>query len=305
MEFREFIYILKVAEEKSFSTAAKKLFITQPSLSQYIIRVEENLGVRLFDRSSVPITLTYAGEQFIEMARDILNLRQQLQKCMDDIANLKNERITIGISQYRGKYFLPKVLPAFQESYPGVEVVIREDSALGLENLVHMGEVDFSIQILPIRSKGIKYTVICEEDYLIAVSPQHAINVSSSIDKKISSYPVINLSDLQDEKFILLKPEFPGRTIADRIFEREGFYPKSILETRSLETAHALAASGFGVAFVSEILITYCAPQLRAKYFFIKNCSPGQVVLIATYKENAYLSKATLAFLEIAKQVFK
>lgn len=96
MEFRQLLYVCKVAEEQSFSKAAKKLHIAQPSLSQQIAKLEKELGVSLFDRSKSRIKLTYAGENFFEKATKILDMTEQLKKEMTDVTDLKKGRLIIG-----------------------------------------------------------------------------------------------------------------------------------------------------------------------------------------------------------------
>ncbi|MEN6314888.1 MAG: LysR family transcriptional regulator, partial [Clostridiaceae bacterium] len=163
MDFRQLHYMLKVAEEKSFSKAAKKLYISQPSLSQYISNVEQQLGVRLFDRTTNPLTLTYAGELYEETAKNILYLKDQLLSQMDDIANLQRGHITIGISPFRSTYFLPTILPLFKKNYPGIDVSLAEGTMAELLELAINGATDFSIMTLPIPGELMSYDPIMTE----------------------------------------------------------------------------------------------------------------------------------------------
>lgn len=89
MDLKEFEYVLAINEDKSFSKAAKRLFISQPSLSQYINRLENQLGVTLFDRNTIPLTLTYEGELYIEAMQNIVEIFNGMQKSFDDISELK------------------------------------------------------------------------------------------------------------------------------------------------------------------------------------------------------------------------
>nr|WP_092074908.1 LysR family transcriptional regulator [Dendrosporobacter quercicolus]NSL49808.1 LysR family transcriptional regulator [Dendrosporobacter quercicolus DSM 1736]SDN20372.1 DNA-binding transcriptional regulator, LysR family [Dendrosporobacter quercicolus] len=304
MEFRDIQYVLKVAEERSISNAAQKLFITQPSLSQSIARIEESLDVRLFDRSKKPLLLTFAGRQFVKTAYQILNYEKQLHKQMKDIANLKNEHITVGVSQFRGKYFFPKVLPVFYEKYPGITVSIYEDHASGLENAILTGDIDFSVEVLPVKNNELSYTFINKEKHLIVVSPAHPLNNKLRAESSTASYPPIDLCELQNETFIYLLPDSQSRIQITNFFKQENFTPKTILEVKNMETAHALAVSGIGVAFVSEVIIPYCNPEFRGKYYILKDCVPNQLNFGLVYRKNAYLSKAVLAFFAVVKDIF-
>ena len=129
MDYKQYDYILTVAEEKSISKAAKKLFISQPSLSQYINRIEKHLGVNLFDRSTTPLELTYEGELFIETALKIKQLNEQLKKKFDDITELKSGRLNIGLTPSKANNPLPIILPCFKKNYPNIELIITEASS--------------------------------------------------------------------------------------------------------------------------------------------------------------------------------
>ena len=133
-------YIVAVAEERSFSKAAQVLFVSQSSLSKYILQVEKTMGVKLFDRNTVPLKITFAGELFLEKARQILDLERQLKQQMEDIANVNFGRITIGVSPYIGSYIMPYILPRFYEKYPKVTVILLEKNILELERMAYNGD---------------------------------------------------------------------------------------------------------------------------------------------------------------------
>ena len=173
MDFRKLQYMLKVAEEKSFSKAAQKLYIAQPSLSQYIQKLELQLGVQLFDRSTNPLRLTYAGELYAETAKNILNLKDQLSNQMEDISNFKKGRLTIGLSAFRSTYVMPKILPRFHEKFPGIDVVLVEGNSVKLEELAIKGITDISLMTLPIKENFFSYEPILSEKILLAIPPQH------------------------------------------------------------------------------------------------------------------------------------
>jgi len=103
MDFHQLEYVMAIAEEKSFSKAAKKLYISQPSLSQYIMRLEEQIGIKIFDRTTNPLILTFAGEKYLEAAKNILILNNQLKRVLVDIADSKKGRLTIGIPVSRNR----------------------------------------------------------------------------------------------------------------------------------------------------------------------------------------------------------
>lgn len=141
MEYRQFKYVLKIAELGNLTKAASELYISQSSLSHYLARLEEEIGVRLFDRSKNPIALTAAGERYCETARMILKLDARLRKEVSDIVKNKAGRITLGMSHARAAYFLPYLFPEFLKSYPGIELRTIEQSSGLLEEHVYRGAV--------------------------------------------------------------------------------------------------------------------------------------------------------------------
>ena len=121
-------YVLAVAEERSFSRAAKKLFVTQPSLSKFIINLETSLGVTLFDRSSSPITVTEAGNIFIETANRIKDIEEEMMLKMNELSGLKNGTLKIGTSPFYAANMLMKTVLFLHEQYPDIQIRIMDNT---------------------------------------------------------------------------------------------------------------------------------------------------------------------------------
>ena len=126
MNFKQFKYVLTLADEHSFSSAADVLNITQPSLSQYIKKIEREIGAVLFDRTNGDVRLTDAGRAYIEVGRKMLDLEHQLEKQLSDIAAYKSGTISIGISAHRSVALMPSVVKEFKKLYPGITLQIVE-----------------------------------------------------------------------------------------------------------------------------------------------------------------------------------
>lgn len=120
MEFRQLLYTIQIATERNFSRAAEKLHIAQPSLSQQLAKLEKELGVLLFKRSTNSVELTYAGSVFVEKAQQIVDMTDQLRREMEDIADMRKGRLVVGSLPMTGSHVLPHVLPVFRESYPNI-----------------------------------------------------------------------------------------------------------------------------------------------------------------------------------------
>lgn len=296
MDFHQFEYVMAIAEEKSFSKAANKLYISQPSLSQYIMRLEDQLGVKLFDRTTNPFTLTYAGEKYIETAKSILNLGNQLEKQLGDIAGLKKGRIKIGIPILTERYILPLVLPEFNKQFPGIEILIEEHSAIELEGLLTAGEVDIAIMHLPIQDKKIVYELLSVENVFLIAPPGYNIRSRMEFAEKKK----FDFGWLRNERFILSKPGQRMRIVADEIFKRAEFKPDIIFEIRNLDAAYRFAAAGMGFAFVSEDVMRLLNTNQYQNYYLIDDIG---FTLALAYRRGEYLTKASREFIKITKEI--
>ena len=114
IDFNKLNYLMAVAKLQSFSKAAKECYVSQPALTRCVKNIEDELGVKLFDRSCAPIKLTYAGERYIAGMQQILDMKLKLDQEMSDIAARRRDRLTLGIPTTRSSTWLPRILPAFQ-----------------------------------------------------------------------------------------------------------------------------------------------------------------------------------------------
>ena len=302
MEFRQFKYVLKVAEEKNFSLAAKKLYISQPSLSQLILNLEEKLGTTLFDRSFTPLRLTYAGEMYIKMAQQILDLSDQFTQQIDDAAHLRRGRLTIGSSPFRNTYLLSQVIPLFTKKFPGIELILKEDTSLKLEELAREALTDFSISLLPINTAIFDYEELFQEELLLALPPQHPISVATnSKPGDYENLPQINLASLADTPFILMEQ---GQKLHQTLFDlcsQSKFKPRILLETQSMDAAQALVGAGMGAALLPDTLIRASRLTSKSPCYFALDTRPKRKVIIV-YRKGRYLSNAAQEFIYLLRE---
>ncbi|WP_346352962.1 LysR family transcriptional regulator [Azotosporobacter soli] len=299
MNLRQMRYILAIAEEQNLSAAAKKLYIAQPSLSQLLQKVEEQLGTLLFDRSATPLRPTYAGELYLSAARKTLDLSDQLRKQLDDIDNLKQGRITLGISPFRSIHFLPRVLPTFQRRYPGIEVRLLEGQMDEIEAFMAKGVTDLSLMTLPVQNELFAYEALLHETILAVLPSDHRLcrQLASTTSGTEAQLP---LSALRDEPFILLKPGQRMRQFSLELCRQAGFTPRIVMETENIEAAHALAAAGLGVTLAPDTLQSVRTPTPPC-YASLGDPPPSRTLVIA-YRKNAYLSQAAQAFIAVAQE---
>jgi DNA-binding transcriptional LysR family regulator len=301
---RDINYILKVAEERSFSQAAKRLYVTQPSLSQCIKKVESELGVELFDRRTNPLTLTFAGELYINEAKRIQEIKKELIQQIEDMSELKRGHLTIGSSHSRTSYLLPRVLPAFCEQFPGIDISLIEGNTVELQEYALSGTTDFSLVYLPLLHPELDYVKIVDEEILVALPSKHPFSRAVvNLPQKLP-FPPIDFSRLIDEPFIVMKNRRKMREIFFDLCKRAKFEPKIILQSHSLISAQALVAGGVGATLVPDTLALYNKLEHNPYYFSLSKPVPPRV-LVTAYKKDVQLSKAAIAFIELTKEIIQ
>lgn len=306
MTSKELLYVKTVADEKSISQAAKKLFMAQPSLSQSLQRIEETLGTQLFNRTSSGLTLTFAGERYYHMASQILKMYEDFEIEISDINNLKTGRIHLGITNHLGTLTLSKVLPRFRDICSHVELIISEENSATLEQLLLSGELDFAIMHAPKSNIQplIHYDIMKKDPFVIAISPNHPL-VKKAKKEPGYPYPVLDVKLLKQETFLMLHKQQRIRQVTDSVLAKAGItQPKIGLTLRNYETAQLLAAQGLGVTLV-PLQYSQIAPS---EYFPIllsidEKYDASWDMSIATLK-NSFLSKADQLFIRMVKEAF-
>ncbi len=309
MTQRELIYIKTVAEEKSISLAARKLFIAQPSLSQYIRRIEDNLGAALFHRSTSGLTLTYAGEKYYHMALQILKMYENFEMEISDMNELKTGRIHIGITSHLGTVVLPGILPGFMKKYPAVDVTVTEDTSERLETLLAEGKVDFIIVHAPEESNNplLEYEFLSRDCFLVVAGKNSPLGQLAEAPAKAEkdALPILDIRHLSKERFIMLPSSQRIRQISDAILNRAGIsQPGICLTVKNYATAQFLAVGGAGVTFIPRQYTRLTSMDTEGSFFAIPPQYKAYWNLSVGTSRNSFLSKADLVFIEAVKEAF-
>lgn len=296
MEFRHFRYILKIAEEGTLSRAAKALYVSQPSLSQLLAAQEKKIGAPLFDRGT-QLTPTAVGRRYLEMARSIIALDESFHQQVDDIVHGAAGDVTVGLTQFRSTHLLAPMLPAFRAKYPKITLHLREDTTERLEEMAAAGEMDCMISLLPIDERRFDYDILFEERLLLALPPAHPVCTALGlVPGDRTSLPRVPLAALRETPFLLMHREQKLHDMLLTLCEDEGFVPEIALETRSMNTAHALAGAGLGAAVLPETLIAAAPPAHSPCYAAIEG-DPCRMIVLARAKRR-YLPCAVSIFRE-------
>jgi LysR family hydrogen peroxide-inducible transcriptional activator len=299
MELRQLQYAVQIAAERNFSRAAEKLHIAQPSLSQQLLKLEKELGVLLFHRSTSSVELTHAGTVFVEKAQAILDMVEQLRQEMEDISQMKRGRLIVGSMPITGTTLLPLVLPAFQAAYPDVEVTLVEETSANLGMLTSNGQTDISLLALPLKEESLAYEPLLDEEIVLAVPPQHPL--AAQYGGGSGAPAEVPLQALEHEPFVALKKGQGLRQLSLELCKQAGFEPNIAFESTNMETVQALVATGMGIAFVPS-LVARNAPSRFAPVILPIAGRPARTLVIA-YRKGRYLSKAAEAFIVTMKEV--
>lgn len=295
-------YLEALFNAGSFSRAAAALGISQPSLSQYVQRLERDLGAELVDRTAKPLRPTEAGEAYLQTERTVLMLREDCRKRINDLAVGEKGRVAIGASEYRETYFLTEVLPIFRTSHPGVELSLEEGTTIELEGFVAEGRADLALVISPVNSKELAEIEIYSERLLLALAKHDPLAQEAAAAAPGVEFPPLDFRRLNGRPFIIMKKGQQLNGVFERLCAETHTHPRVMLDSESMGAALALAGVGLGATLTTETLARR-SPAAEAVQFFsiVPEVKPRMIV--AAYHPNRYLSKAARLIVKTMQRV--
>lgn len=302
--------IYTVYQEKSISKAAQKLFVSQPSLSIMIRKIEEEVGVPLFDRTSKPIRLTEAGMEYIKATEAILHI----EKAFDSYINAANElmtgSLTVGGNQLLSSLVLPSYISKFIRCYPGIQLQMEDNNSLTLENMITSGQLDLVIDNHKLDGEIFEQRLWRTEHLLLAVPADFACNggleqyqlreedIISGAYLSPGVKPV-PLDTFQNVPFVSMTKNNDTRRCSDEIMKQAGITPNTILEIDRLVTLYNFIEIGTAASVVSDTLVRHIQHH-DGNVVFYRLASPhARRDIYVSYKKNRYYSKAMKAFMEL------
>ena len=249
MKFRKPQYLPAAAEEKNFTHAARRLYISQQSLSGHVAKLEEELGVPLFERGP-ELKLTYAGERLALIARQICSLEQEILREAGEISDHRRGRLRLGVSYTCGRAMLPVLLPEFCKSHPLVEISLMEGNHRQLNEWLRQGEIDVLIGYMPIDVQGAQVSVLLRERLFLACPRPFSLEVFGGDGEAIrrARQEGADIRLFSGQPFILLKTGNRIRAMLEHHARSVGFLPRVLLETENIETALALSQEGMCIS---------------------------------------------------------
>ena len=299
-------YAYAVYEEKSFTKAAEKLYISQPSLSLTIKKLEDELGFLIFDRSGKETTLTPLGEKYIQPIKEIKKIEYDFTSEIDNTIKLKKGKLSIGSTTFITSYILPDIIKNFTEKYPGITVSIGVEQSTVLHEKLEEGFYDIIIDNSIYKEDYLSHIPLFSENIIIGVPSSFPINkkiTDFSLDSDTlcssddySDLPRLDISQLKGEKFILLKHGNNMRKITDELFKKKKLNITPVQEFDLLMTSINYSEHGFGVCFLTDTALKY-GKKCENLNFYLPDKDMGKREVFIIHKKSAYISASCKEFI--------
>lgn len=304
----EMNYVYEVYRQKSFSRAAKKLFVSQPALSSTVKRVEKNLGAQIFDRSTIPLTVTPAGAYYIKAIENIMQINRNIESYFGDIREMKTGSLAIGGSSYFCSFVLPAMIAHFHRKHPAVRIDLYEGNVQELNRYLRDEQVDLVIETSDYAGecqiRSFPYRV---EHNILAVPVANPLNKTlkeyqlreqdildgSFLSPEVAPVP---LEMFQDTPFVGMRPGNDMNGRAAMICKNAGFELNPVIMVDQILTGLNIAANGVGNFIVRSDVVRYY--PMREKLVFYKLADPLEARQVSFLcKRDRYLTAAMKGFL--------
>ncbi len=300
-------YILAIWQEGSFSKAAQSLFISQPSLSASVKRIEDKIQMPIFNRYTTPVSLTEAGKEYVRYALKIQEKEKDFERYIYDTTHLLTGTVRIGGSSLFSSFMLPSLISHFNKKHPYIKFEVFEDSTKNLIEKLTSGTLDIMIDNAVIDNPSIGSITYNQEMLLLAVPLSFEINdklkdfrlnvKDIKNGKHLKEDFSVNLSEFCDYHFILLNPENDTGRRANMIFKKHNISPKTVFYFDQQVTAYNTSAMGMGITFVSDTLVKNMQTENRLFYYRLSDEEIKRNIYFCK-KNNHYLSYACNKFID-------
>lgn len=298
MNLKQFKYVLVLANTGSFGKAADELNISQPSLSQYIKKIEQQVGVELFDRTGTGVRLTDAGRVYVDAGKKILDLEHQMQTEFLDLMEHKSGSVIVGTSPYRSAGMMPVAIKRFREQYPGVHVVVEEMTTSELLEDAERGEFDLCLTVSPVDDKIFCSEKIAEEELVLAVPKGYcSFETENMADRK---YPAIDAGQIDGQAFVMITENQVMQKALVGLIDEYGLKLRKAAVVKSLEAQIAMVRAGVGLALVPTGIERFCSSE-EVDFYSLKQDLPRREV-VAMWRKDKKLNQVTRALVDVMKE---
>jgi len=290
LELKDLEHFVAVVRYGSFSKAASHIYVSQPTLSKSVKKLEDKLQVVLFERSTRNLCLTDAGKLVYEQANKIINQTKELTTLLDDLRNTPVGEIKIGIPPLIGTLFFPLIAKDFTNLHKDIALQLIEHGAKKIEYLIENGEIDLGIVVLPVQEQ--KFTVLpfVNEEFMFFCHRNHPF----------ANHKAINITTLHDEPFILFNQEFAlNRLIIEYCKSVGTFYPNISFETSQWDVIAELLSVELGITLLPKSIYK---KMDRKSIVAIPLHSPPMWQLGVITKKDRYITFAVRALLNFLQE---
>lgn len=300
LNFRELLYIYTIAKHKNISKAAQELYVTQPTLSKYLQKLEQDLGTKLFSYINHQYVPTYIGKRYLHYIEKIFMVKNDWDKELIDLLKLNQGQLNIIVPLLRSATLASATLPLFFAKYPNIKINLHEEVYAAQEKLLLNEQFDMAILNELSQNDQLAYQVLGEEETLLVVANHHQIigEAQHCLDRK---YPWVDIKLLENERFIMQFPEQRTGKMTLGLLEEENIHPNILLQTKNAEVALQMTAKGLGVCFVPETYLQHMTMRDQVKCFSVGK-APLISPIVVSYRKGAYLPQYAVDYIEIIRQ---
>lgn len=295
MDFRQIENTIRISESKSICEASEELYITQSALNQQLIRLEDELGVKLFQRSKAGVSPTEAGREYLKYAKKLISVKKEMMSVLSDFAACKTGTVRIGMPVIRGVEMFTHIFPAFHEKYPLIRLEPIEISYAQRFQKISSGELDLAFITLTQEDRtGDEFYPILDEEIYLAVPKKHERL------EELKQYKEIALSLVKNESFVMINKGTSLRKLASNLFREAGYYPRIIMETSNYQTIASIVSYGAALSVVPQ---NNMVDASGVEYLPLKG-RPFRT-FCAIHKKGAYMSQPVRDFLDMSTEYWR
>lgn len=253
MNLRDLKYLIAVADLRNFSQAADRCCVSQPTLSNQIRKLEETLGVPLFERTNKRVMTTEIGEQMVAHARRILTEVDSMHEIATSSQDPLAGKFRLGAFPTIASYLLPRLVPKIAAHLPRIKLILLEEKTPVLLEMLKRGQLDAAILALPVHDDQLAEHALFDDDFYLAVPPRHPL----------ASKPVLQQGDLAGHKLLLLEEGHCLRDQALEVCHLAGLEEEQDFRATSMETLRQMVKAGTGITFMPAIAMQENEPGIR------------------------------------------
>lgn len=299
MDFRELEYMVEIARCGSLTGAAQSLYVSQPTLTKCVQRIEDSMGISLFSYVGRKMVPTYAGECYLRHAKKLLSEKQLMEQEIQEILLKDKGLLTVGMPPFRCSFTLPEVLPEFRKRYPNVKFSIFEADSSELDAALLSGQIDVAFFHHTQNIKGLQYRSLFHDWLNVIVPKDHPLAVKGLQTGSIA------LSDLNGHTLLLQGRSQRHGQFLRALLQEHHVVPGEVMESKNIRATASLAAAGYGIAFISGDLSRHWLDHDSNYYLFPLSDCDAALDMVAAWREGHAPNDYAEAFISLVQKIYQ